>query len=88
MHKIYEAKYDNLLIICLAMVPCRIWINHFLFCHIESFTIKFPKHRGAAGAFPVSAYGFAATIFSIISATYFKGNSGGLLEFLSIFVVA
>ena len=55
------------------------------FATLKASQSNFPKHRGAAGAFPVSAYGFAATIFSIISATYFKGNSGGLLEFLSIF---
>lgn len=85
MHKIYEAKYDNLLIICLAMVLAGFGSITSYFATLKASQSNFPKHRGAAGAFPVSAYGFAATIFSIISATYFKGNSGGLLEFLSIF---
>lgn len=85
MHKIYETKYDNLLIICIAMALAGFGSITSYFATLKASQSNFPKHRGAAGAFPVSAFGFAATVFSIISATFFKGNSGGLLEFLSIF---
>lgn len=85
LHKIYEFKYDNLFIICLAMISAGFGSITSYFATLKASQANFPKHRGAAGSFPVSAYGFAATVFSIISATYFNGNTGGLLEFLAIF---
>lgn len=85
LHKIYEFKYDNLFIICIAMMSAGFGSITSYFATLKTSQANFPKHRGAAGSFPVSAYGFAATVFSIVSATYFNGNTGGLLEFLAIF---
>ncbi|RCK62580.1 hypothetical protein Cantr_09543 [Candida viswanathii] len=85
LHKIYDWKYDNLFIICLAMISAGFGSITSYFATLKASQANFPKHRGAAGSFPVSAYGFAATVFSIISATFFNGDTGGLLEFLAIF---
>ncbi|RCK59100.1 hypothetical protein Cantr_07370 [Candida viswanathii] len=80
LHKIYDWKYDNLFIICLAMISAGFGSITSYFATLKASQANFPKHRGAAGSFPVSAYGFAATVFSIISATFFNGDTGGLLD--------
>ncbi|KAI3405582.2 hypothetical protein KGF56_001600 [Candida oxycetoniae] len=83
--KIYQHRFNHLSVICIAMVFAGFGSITSYFATLKAAQANFTKHKGVAGAFPVSCYGFAATIFSIISATYFNDNAGGLLEFLAFF---
>lgn len=85
MNKVYEHKIANLLLICSLMIVAGFGSITCFFATIKAATANFPKHRGGASALPVSAYGFAATIYSFIFALFFSDNAGNLLEFLAIF---
>ncbi|EMG48216.1 hypothetical protein SBY92_003074 [Candida maltosa Xu316] len=85
MHKIYEAKYDSLVLICIAIIAAGFGSITSYFATLKNSQANFPRHRGVAGSFPVSCYGMASAMFSLISATFFKGDTGELLEFLAIF---
>ncbi len=58
--------------ICVAMVLVGFGSIISYFATIKAAQANFPKHRGSAGAIPVSGYGLSATIFSVIAAHYFK----------------
>ena len=85
MFKIYFHQYSNLLVICVAMALMGFGSITSYFATLKASQANFPKHKGAAGALPVSCFGFSATVFSIVSATFFKDNTGGLLQFLAFF---
>ncbi|KAK6462657.1 monocarboxylate transporter [Scheffersomyces coipomensis] len=85
IYKMYEMKWGNLLLLCISMIAMGFGSITCFFATLKAAQANFPKHRGAAGAFPVSSYGLSATLFSVVSATFFKDNTGGLLEFLSLF---
>ncbi|EGW35530.1 uncharacterized protein SPAPADRAFT_146877 [Spathaspora passalidarum NRRL Y-27907] len=85
VYRIYLNQHDNLLLICMCMAFVGFGSIICYFSTLKASQANFPNHRGGAGALPVSAYGFAATIFSIISARFFDEDTGGLLRFLSIF---
>lgn len=85
LYKIYQHKYDSLFFICISIAAMGFGSITSYFATLKAAQANFPKHRGAAGAFPVSSYGLSATLFSVIAATFFKDNTGGLLEFLAMF---
>ncbi|KAG7665971.1 uncharacterized protein J8A68_000400 [[Candida] subhashii] len=85
MHKVYEHRYANMWVICLLMILAGSGSITAFFSTIKAATANFPNHRGSAAALPVSAYGFAATIYSFIAATFFSHSAGDLLLFLAIF---
>ncbi|ODV78153.1 MFS general substrate transporter [Suhomyces tanzawaensis NRRL Y-17324] len=84
LHIIYQRAIASLPLICMSMALVGFGSITCFFATLKAAQANFPKHRGTAGAFPVSAFGLAATIFSVIAATFFSGNSGGLLLFLSL----
>lgn len=85
MFKIYYHQYSNMFVICIAMALMGFGSITSYFATLKASQANFPKHKGAAGALPVSCFGFSATVFSIISASFFKDNTGGLLQFLAFF---
>ncbi|CAK7903555.1 hypothetical protein CAAN3_06S07316 [[Candida] anglica] len=84
-YRIYEAASNNLGLLCCFMAFMGFGSTVCFFSTLKATQSNFPNHRGSAGALPVSAYGLSATIFSIIAATFFSGNSGGFIGFLSFF---
>ncbi|WEJ95116.1 hypothetical protein PSN45_002628 [Yamadazyma tenuis] len=54
------------------------------FATLKASQTNFPAHRGSAGVFPVSSYGLAASLFSLVTAKFFESDTGGLLRFLSL----
>ncbi|WLF80485.1 hypothetical protein PVL30_004267 [Lodderomyces elongisporus] len=85
LFKIYQHQYAHLLVICVAMIFVGFGSITSYFATLKASQANFPKNKGVAGAIPVSCYGFAATVFSIISAAFFNDNAGELLEFLACF---
>lgn len=85
LFKIYEHAVSNLLLISITMVFIGFGCITSYFATLKAAQANFPNHRGAAGAAPVSAYGLSAIVFSIIASLFFKNNTGGLLNFLSLF---
>ncbi|CAD1809493.1 unnamed protein product [Candida parapsilosis] len=85
MFKIYSHQYDNMFVICIAMALMGFGSITSYFATLKASQANFPKHKGAAGALPVSCFGFSATVFSVISAWLFKDDTGGLLQFLAFF---
>ena len=85
VHEVYVHRWANMPFICVAMVLVGFGSIISYFATIKAAQANFPKHRGSAGAIPVSGYGLSATIFSVIAAHYFKNNTGGFLGFLALF---
>ncbi|EGW33429.1 uncharacterized protein SPAPADRAFT_60789 [Spathaspora passalidarum NRRL Y-27907] len=85
IYNIYLNRYHSLLLICLCMGLAGFGSITCYFATLKASQANFPKNRGTAGAIPVSAYGFAATVFSVISVKFYNGNTGGLIEFLAFF---
>ncbi|RLV96101.1 putative membrane protein [Spathaspora sp. JA1] len=85
IYTIYVNQYHNLFVLCLCMGFVGFGSIICFFATLKASQANFPKNRGTAGALPVSAYGFAATIFSIISIKFFSGDTGGLIRFLAFF---
>ncbi|KAI5950054.1 hypothetical protein KGF57_004399 [Candida theae] len=83
--KIYYHQYSNMFVICIAMALMGFGSITSYFATLKASQANFPKHKGVAGALPVSCFGFSATVFSIISASFFKDDTGGLLQFLAFF---
>lgn len=53
------------------------------FASIKCVTANFPRHRGTAGAFPVSGYALGSLWYSWIANAVFGGNTSGLLLFVA-----
>lgn len=85
LNVIYVHEVQSLALICLAMVFVGFGSVTSFFAGLKAAQANFPNHRGSAGALPIGAYGLAATIFSIIAAKFFDGQSGDLLAFLAYF---
>ncbi|KAI5965586.1 uncharacterized protein KGF55_000948 [Candida pseudojiufengensis] len=85
MYEIYEHKINNLLFICISMIFVGFGSITSYFATLKASQANFIKHKSAAGSLPVSAYGSGATVFSIISATFFNNKTGELFKFLSLF---
>lgn len=85
LYRIYLESVPSLALICGAMGFVGFGSIICFFATLKAAQANFPKHRGAAGAFPVSAYGLSATIFLVIAATAFNDDTAGLLLFLSLF---
>ncbi|CAK9441314.1 uncharacterized protein LODBEIA_P51830 [Lodderomyces beijingensis] len=85
MYKIYQHQFHSLVVICVAIIFVGFGSITCFFATLKASQANFAKHKGVAGAFPVSCYGFGATVFSIISATFFNDNAGALLQFLAFF---
>lgn len=85
VYKIYQAALSSLPLICIFMCIMGFGSITSYFATLKAAQANFPKHRGSAGAVPVSCYGLSATLLSIIAASYFNGNSGGFIGFLSIY---
>lgn len=84
VHEVYVHQWVNMPLICLAMMLVGFGSIISYFATIKAAQANFPKHRGSAGALPVSGYGLSATMFSVIAAHWFKNNTGGFLGFLAI----
>ncbi|CAH2353823.1 uncharacterized membrane protein [[Candida] railenensis] len=85
VYRIYQAALSSLPLICIFMCIMGFGSITSYFATLKAAQANFPKHRGSAGAVPVSCYGLSATLLSIIAASYFNGNSGGFIGFLSIY---
>lgn len=85
LNRIYSYQIGSLTLVCLAMVFVGFGSVTSFFSGLKAAQANFPHHRGTAGAFPVGAYGLAATLFSLIAAKFFDGDSGKLLAFLAYF---
>ena len=84
VYQIYRHATANLGLICLCLTTVGAGSIISYFASLKAAQANFPAHKGSAGAIPVSCYGLAATIFSLIAATFFN-ETGGLLEFLAYF---
>lgn len=71
--------------ICVAMAAVGFGSITLYFACLKAAQANFPRHRGAAGALPVSAYGLSATVFSAIATLWFDNDTGGLLKFFACF---
>lgn len=85
LNRIYTLQVGSLFSVCVAMAFVGFGSVTSFFSGLKAAQANFPHHRGSAGALPVGAYGLAATLFSLIAAKFFDGNSGGLLAFLAFF---
>lgn len=85
LNVIYVHEIQSLALICIAMVFVGFGSVTSFFAGLKAAQANFPNNRGTAGALPIGAYGLAATIFSIIAAKFFDGQSGKLLAFLAYF---
>ncbi|CAN3353597.1 hypothetical protein DICA0_A08152 [Diutina catenulata] len=85
VYLMYEHTVKALLLICVAMTGVGFGSITSYFACLKAAQANFPKHRGAAGAAPISAYGLSGTLFSLIATVWFGHNTGGLLQFLSLF---
>lgn len=85
LNVIYVHEVQSLLLICILMVFVGFGSVTCFFSGLKAVQANFPNHRGSAGALPIGAYGLAATIFSIVAAKFFDGETGNLLAFLSYF---
>lgn len=83
--QIYQDGLSLLLLICVFMCLMGFGSITSYFASLKAAQANFPKHRGSAGAIPVSCYGLSATVMSFIAATFYNGNSGAFIGFLSIF---
>lgn len=85
LNRIYSLQIGSLLLVCVAMAFVGFGSVTSFFAGLKAAQANFPHHRGSAGVLPVGAYGLAATIFSLVAARLFDGDSGGLLSFLAFF---
>lgn len=85
LYEIYVHRIESLILICIAILFVGFGSILGFFSTLKAAQSNFPKHRGAASAFPVSSYGLSATIFSLIAALAYSDNTAGLLLFLSLF---
>ncbi|SGZ47833.1 CIC11C00000003242 [Sungouiella intermedia] len=85
LNRIYSFQIGSLLLVCVAMAFVGFGSVTSFFAGLKAAQANFPHHRGTAGALPVGAYGLAATLFSLIAAKFFNGESGKLLAFLAYF---
>lgn len=85
LYRIFMTSFDNLLLICCSAALMGFGSITGYFAALKAAQANFPNHRGTAGVFPVSSYGLSATLFSVIAASSFPNNTGGLLKFLAIF---
>ncbi|KAG7192976.1 uncharacterized protein KQ657_001086 [Scheffersomyces spartinae] len=84
IYHIYQDVIGILLLICIAMVSIGFGSIISFYATLKACQSNFPKHKGAAGAGPISAYGLAATVFSAVSATFYVHDTAGFLKFLAI----
>ncbi|ODQ80679.1 hypothetical protein BABINDRAFT_160916 [Babjeviella inositovora NRRL Y-12698] len=80
----YTHVYASLWLISAAMASVGFGSVTGFYACVKTCATNFPDYKGTAGAFPVSAYGLLALIFSSISAMYFGNNTGGFLRFLAL----
>lgn len=85
LNMIYVHEILSLPLICILMVFVGFGSVTSFFAGLKAVQANFPNHRGSAGALPIGAYGLAATLFSIIAAKFFDGQTGDLLAFLAFF---
>lgn len=85
IYRICESQASNLLGLCFSNILTGFGCIILYFATLKAAQSNFPNHRGAAGAFPVSAYGLSATVFSALGASFFVNNTGGFLLFLCLF---
>lgn len=85
LNRIYDLQIGSLSLVCISMTLIGFGSVTSFFAGLKAAQANFPDHRGSAGALPVGAYGLAATIFSLVAATFFSDNTGGLLAFLAYF---
>ncbi|CUM62923.1 uncharacterized protein PRCAT00000483001 [Priceomyces carsonii] len=85
LYKIYRNEVAALAAICASMTLVGFGSVLSYFATLKASQSNFPNNRGAAGAFPVSAYGLSATVFSFITHAAYSNDTGGLLRFLSFF---
>lgn len=81
----YSHVIATVLGICVAMAAVGFGSITSYFSCLKAAQANFPRHRGAAGALPVSAYGLSATVFSAIATLWFDNDTGGLLKFFACF---
>lgn len=81
---VYQNRISNLAIICVSAILTGFGSITAFFAVLKAAQANYPQHRGTAGVFPVSSYGLAATVFSVIAANFFSSNTGGFLGFLSL----
>lgn len=85
VHEVYQHQYSSLVLTSAFMILLGFGSIISFFATLKAAQANFPKNRGLAGAFPVSTFGLLATLFSVIAATFYGDNTGGLLLFLAIF---
>lgn len=85
LNYIYVHEIGSLLLICILMVFMGFGSVTSFFAGLKAAQANFPDNRGTAGALPIGAYGLSATVFSIVAARFFDGQSGKLLAFLAFF---
>ncbi|KAF3989763.1 hypothetical protein FT663_01911 [Candidozyma haemuli var. vulneris] len=84
LNRIYSLQIPNLLLICAAMCLVGFGSGTTFFSCLKAAQANFPNHRGSASAWPIGAYGLAATVFSLIAAAFYADDTGNLLLFLSL----
>lgn len=85
VHEIYLHQFSSLVLTSAFMIVIGFGSIISFFATLKAAQANFPNNRGLAGAFPVSTFGLLATLFSVIAATFYGDNTGGLLLFLAIF---
>lgn len=83
LHLIYVNEVGSLAFVCILMIFVGFGSVTSFFAGLKAVQANFPNHRGAAGALPIGAYGLSATVFSVVAAKFFDGQTGNLLEFLA-----
>lgn len=84
LNRIYALLVPNLPLICMAMCLVGFGSGTSFFSCLKASQANFPDHRGTASAFPIGAFGLAATVFLAVAAAFYAEDTGGLLLFLSL----
>ncbi|EGV65233.1 monocarboxylate transporter [Yamadazyma tenuis ATCC 10573] len=84
LYQVYRHAYSSLFVICFCAMVMGFGSIASYFATLKASQTNFPAHRGSAGVFPVSSYGLAASLFSLVTAKFFESDTGGLLRFLSL----
>ncbi|ODQ63237.1 MFS general substrate transporter [Nadsonia fulvescens var. elongata DSM 6958] len=80
----YVNLIRNIPLLCIATSLAGFGSALSFMASIKASALNFPKSRGTATAFPLSAFGLCAFLFSLLSNLFFHGNTAGFLRLMAI----
>ncbi|SCV04350.1 LANO_0G09670g1_1 [Lachancea nothofagi CBS 11611] len=78
----YARQISNIWFVSLAMILVGFGSVSGFYSAVKCCTTNFPRHRGTAGAFPVSLYALSGLVFSSLCASLFQDRMEAVFTFL------